>query len=55
MGCVEYLPPLSDIPLPPEPARDLEDQVTDLLIVNAQLREKLQRYGNYDSTREFAP
>jgi len=41
----EQLEPLSEIPLPPEPQRDLEDQISDLLIVNAQLKEKLQRYG----------
>ena len=37
--------PLSDIPLPPEMPRDLEEQINDLLLVNAQLKEKLRRYG----------
>ena len=39
------LEPLDDIPLPPEPPRDLEEQIADLILVNAQLKEKLRRYG----------
>jgi hypothetical protein len=42
------LPALDDIPLPPDPPRDLEDQVADLILVNAQLKAKLVRYGRDD-------
>jgi hypothetical protein len=37
--------PLSEIPLPPNPPRSLEDQVDDLFIVYNQLKDKLKRYG----------
>jgi hypothetical protein len=43
------LSPLDEIPLPPDPPRSEQDQITDLLWVNAQLREKLARYGRDDS------
>lgn len=34
-----------DVPFPPELPRTLEEQINDLVLVNAQLREKLARYG----------
>lgn len=40
--------PLSEIPLPPDPPRDLEDQIEDLIQVNKQLKEKLDKYGRND-------
>jgi hypothetical protein len=39
---------LPEIPLPPEPPRELEDQIDDLVRVNRQLKEKLARYGRKD-------